>query len=145
MSRFQSHPSAQPNVPGRGIVASYGPRFWLLVALVGVGAGLGGAALMELLRFVQHLAWSYRAGAPLEGETFLEAVNHSSAARRIAVLAIGGLVAGVGAVALRRLFGAGGEVSESLWLRGGRLPLVGSLARAVHAIVVVGLGASLGR
>ncbi len=42
--------SPQPNVPGRGIVASYGLRFWALVALVGVGAGLGAAVLIELLR-----------------------------------------------------------------------------------------------
>jgi H+/Cl- antiporter ClcA len=143
VSRFRIQPSAQPNVPGRGIVASYRPQFWALVVLVGAGAGIGGAALMELLRLIQHLAWSYHADT-LEGETFLEAVNHSSALRRILVLALGGLVAGGGAVLLAR-FGRGGEVSESLWLRGGRLPLVSSLARAVHSIVVVGLGASLGR
>jgi hypothetical protein len=34
----------QPNVPGRGIVASYGVRFWMLVVLIGLGAGLGGGA-----------------------------------------------------------------------------------------------------
>lgn len=136
-------PSAQPNVPGRGIVASYGPRFWALVAMVGIGAGLGGAALMEILRGVQHVAWSYHSGS-LEGESFLEAVQHSSAARRVLVLAIGGLVAGGGTMLLAGR-AAGGEVSEAIWLQGARLPLVGSVLRAVHSIVVVGLGASLGR
>jgi hypothetical protein len=36
-------------VPGRGIVASYGVRLWLLAVLVSAGAGLGGALLMDLL------------------------------------------------------------------------------------------------
>jgi len=138
-----SRASAQPNVPGRGIVASYGPRFWALVVLIGLGAGLGGALLMELLRWVQHLAWQYNGGT-LEAQSFLEAVERTSAARRVAVLALGGVVAGVGAVLIAR-WARGSDVSEAIWLRGARLPLAGSLARAVHSIVIVGLGASLGR
>ena len=130
--------SAQPNVPGRGIVASYSARFWMLVVLIGVVAGLGGVALMELLHAVQHVSWSYEAGH------FLEATERATNARRVLVLACGGVIAGVGAVGLAR-FGGGGEVSEALWLRAGRLPLVGSFARAVQSIVIVGLGASLGR
>ncbi len=127
----------QPNVPGRGIVASYGVRFWVLVVGVGVGAGLGGAALMELLRAVQHLAWSYNSG------DFLEAVKRVSDARRVLVLAIGGVVAGVGAVLLAHH--NPGEVSEALWLRRARVPFWASIARGVHSILVVALGASLGR
>ncbi len=131
---------AQPNVPGRGIVASFGVRFWSLVVAVGVAAGLAGAALMKLLRLVQHIAWSYHSGP------FLSAVQRTSSSHRVIVLAIGGVVAGVGAsaFALMRLRG-GGEVSESIWLRGARLPLLSTLARAVHSIVIVALGASLGR
>ena len=129
--------TAQPNVPGRGIVASYSPRFWMLVALIGVAAGVGGAALIELLRAVQHLAWSYEHGY------FLEGVERSSDARRVLVLACGGVIAGAGAIGLARL--GGGDVSEALWLRAGRMPLLGSFARAVESIVIVGLGASLGR
>jgi chloride channel protein, CIC family len=130
--------SAQPNVPGRGIVASYSPRFWALVVLIGVAAGLGGAALIELLRAVQHLAWSYETGH------FLEGVERASDARRVIVLVCGGVIAGVAAIGLARL-GGGGEVSEGLWLRAGRMPLLGGFARAVDSIVIVGLGASLGR
>jgi H+/Cl- antiporter ClcA len=129
--------SAQPNVPGRGITASYGWRFWLLVAIVGAGAGLGGAALMELLRAVQHLAWNYSSGS------FLTAVEHASSARRVLVPTIGGLLAGLGALALARH--PAGDVSEALWLRGAHLPLLASLAKAVQSIVIVALGASLGR
>ncbi len=130
--------SAQPNVPGRGIVASYSLRFWMLVVLVGLGAGIAGALLMELLRAVQHLAWSYHSG------NFLDAVQRTSSAHRVIVLVIGGVVAGAGAMLLSR-FGSPGEVSEALWLRGAHVPLAASIARGVHSIVIVALGASLGR
>jgi len=131
-------------VPGRGIVASYGPRFWALVALIGVGAGLGGAALMELLRAVQHLAWSYHSG------DFLDGVKRTSSGHRVLVLAVGGVLAGAGALLIARIprrhaRPAADEVSEAIWLRGGRLSILPSLARAVHSIVIVALGASLGR
>lgn len=130
-------PTPQPNVPGKGIVASYGVRFWVLVVAIGVGAGLAGAGLIELLRAVQHLAWSYHSG------DFLDAVKRTSATRRVLVLLVGGAVAGGSAVLLAR---AGpSEVSEAIWLRGARLPLIGSAARAVESIVIVALGASLGR
>ncbi len=135
--------SAQPNVPGRGIVASYGLRFWMLVVVIGAGAGVGGAALMELLKLVQHFAWSYHSGDTVEAATFLEAVERTSSARRVLVLLIGGVVAGAGSLLLARSGTA--DVSEALWLRGARLPFVASLARAAHSIVIVGLGASLGR
>jgi CIC family chloride channel protein len=110
----------------------------MLVALIGVAAGLGGAVLIELLRAVQHVAWAYDTGH------FLEGSKRSSDLRRVLVLACGGVIAGIGAVGLARLKG-GGEVSEALWLRAGRVPLLGSFARAVESIVIVGLGASLGR
>ncbi len=130
-------PSHQPNVPGLGTVAAYGVRFWALVVAVGVGAGLGGAALMELLRAVQHLAWSYESG------NSLDAVQRASAARRVLVLLGGGLVAGLGGLALARR--PGGEVTEAIWLRAARLPFWASIQRAVLSIVTVGLGSSLGR
>ena len=129
--------SAQPNVPGRGITASYAPRFWALVFLVGVGTGLGAAALMELLRAIQHLAWNYSSGP------FLAAATRDSGARRLIVLTIGGSFAGITGLALARR--SSRDVPESIWLRGARLPLLASLARAVQSIVVVALGASLGR
>jgi chloride channel protein, CIC family len=109
----------------------------MLVVLIGVAAGVGGAALIGLLHAVQHLAWSYETGH------FLEGTERSSDARRVLVLACGGVIAGVGAIGLALL--GGGEVSEALWLRAGRMPLLGSFARAVESIVIVGLGASLGR
>ncbi len=132
--------SPQPNVPGEGIVASYRPAFWMLVAAIGVIAGLAGALLILLLRAVAHLAWSYRSG------TFLDAVQDASAARRVLVLLAAGVIAGAGAVLLGRLRGSGdAEVSGALWFHDGRLAVGPCVGRGVLSIVVVALGASVGR
>jgi chloride channel protein, CIC family len=107
---------------------------------IGVLTGLGGAALIGLLHAVQHLAWSYHSG------DFLRAVERTSAAHRVLVLAIAGILAGLGGLVLRRLRGfGGGEVSEALWNEDGRMALGPSLGRGVLSIVGVGLGASLGQ
>jgi chloride channel protein, CIC family len=132
--------SPQPNVPGRGIVASYGMRFWGLVIAIGLAAGLAGAALIEVLRGVERLAWSYRAGS------FADVVDRASATRHVVVLLAAGVVAGAGVLAIGRRWGAApGETTEALWLGDGRLRLPSSLARALLSIVTVGMGASLGR
>lgn len=145
----------QPNVPGQGIVASYGPRFWALVVAIGAGAGLAGAALMELLRAVERLAWPAGGGAAdaggagggTAGATFTDAVRHATIGRHLVVLALGGLIAGAGVLLIRRLARGRGpaETTEALWLHDGVLRLPASLARGVLSIVTVGMGAALGR
>ncbi len=51
--------SYQPNVPGRGILAGYTWRFWLLIVFLGVATGLLASALMGILRLTQHLAYGF--------------------------------------------------------------------------------------
>ena len=130
----------QPNIPGRGILAGYSVRFWLIVVGVGAFAGLAGAGFLALLRLVERIAWHRSA------DGFLAAVKHDSASRHVLVLVAAGLIAGAGGLLVRRLRASGGgEVSESLWLRGSRLELVPSLLRGVISIITVGMGVSLGR
>lgn len=137
---MRRHFSHQPNVPGQGIVAGYSPRFWGLVALIGVAAGVGAALLTLLLNAVQYAAWDYRSGS------YLRAVMSATAARHVVVLLAAGVIAGVGGLLIRRVRGSGaGEISEALWLGGGRLSFWRSQARGVLSIVIVGMGASLGR
>jgi chloride channel protein, CIC family len=136
----ERHFSHQPNVPGQGIVAGYTPSFWALVVTIGVVAGLGGAVLTLLWDAVQHLSWDYRSGS------FLDAVMSSSGARHVIVLLAAGVIAGVGGLLIRRVRGSGaGDISEALWLGGERLSFWTSQARGVLSIVIVGMGASLGR
>jgi CIC family chloride channel protein len=132
--------SPQPNVPGRGIVASYSPRFWLIVVALGVATGVAGSILMELLKLVEHASWDYNRG------TFVHGVSATPGWRHVAILAGAAVVVGVGVVVLGRLpSSGGGEVSESLWLHEGRMGLAPSAARGVLSIVTVGMGVSLGR
>ncbi len=136
----ERYSSPQPNVPGQGIVASYTLGFWALVLGIGVLSGLGGAALITLLHGIEHLAWHYHTGS------FLHGVEHTSATRRLVVLLIAGILVGLGAIVLRRVRGFGGqEVSEALWHEDGHVALWPSLSKGLLSIVVVGLGASLGR
>jgi CIC family chloride channel protein len=132
--------SPQPNVLSAGAPFGFSPWFWLLVVGTGIGAGVGGGLLMALLRAVQHLSWSYSAG------TFLDAVEQVGWQQRIVVVVAAGILVG----AVRWLWkqppgGHAGELAEAIWFRCGRLPLAPALGRAVLSIVIVGMGASLGR
>jgi H+/Cl- antiporter ClcA len=136
--RWSSH---QPNVTGRGIVAGYSARFWATVAVLGVVTGGIAAGLAELLRLVEHVAYGYAKGP------FLDGVEASVGWRHFAALMTAAAIVIVGGLVLGRPRGGSeaSEVSGSLWLSEGRLPLVSSLVRGVLAIVTVGLGSSMGR
>ncbi|HTU97657.1 MAG TPA: chloride channel protein [Solirubrobacteraceae bacterium] len=139
-ARARSWFSYQANVTGRGIVASYSARFWLIVAMVGVIAGAGASALVGLLHLVEHLAFGYRSGP------FLDGVAAAASWRRVAALVVAAGVVAVGVYVLGRLPVSGGtEVAESVWLRGAHMSVIQSVARAVLSIITVGLGVSLGR
>jgi CIC family chloride channel protein len=134
------HASPQPNVPGEGIVAGYRPEFWAVVVGIGLAAGIFGAALMVLLRFIQRVAFGYHAGG------FLHGVEQASDARTVLVLLAAGAIAGFGGLLLHHVRGSGaGEISDALWLGQARLPFWRSQARGLLSIVIVAMGASLGR
>jgi len=130
----------QPNVVAAGSIGRYSLEFWLLVITVGALAGLAGGLLMQFLRVVQHLAWHYRSGE------FLTAVQQAGSLHRVIVLVAAGLLAGVAALLLKHEPGGhAGELAQALWFRSGDLPFGKSLFRACLSIVLVGMGASLGR
>jgi len=108
--------------------------------LTGIAAGAGAIAMVGVLRGVQHLAFSYHSGL------YSTAVAHRGDLRRVVVLAVGGLVTGVGLWTIRRVFGGlGGEPTRVVWSGRGRLsPWVSALSGALSE-VSIGLGGSLGR
>ncbi|SDM30528.1 H+/Cl-antiporter ClcA [Methylobacterium phyllostachyos] len=136
--------SPQPNLDPGG---DFGWRFWCLAPVTGVAAGLSAGLLMQLLHRVQALAWGTGAA------DFQAAVTAARPLHRVLALALAGLVAAAGGLALRRGRiragpaggGHSGELSAAIWFRGGRLPFLRTLAQGVLSITVVGLGASLGR
>jgi CIC family chloride channel protein len=115
------------------------PGFWLAVVVTGAGTGLGAAALMHLLYVVQHTLW------PGAGMDLLDAAAQAGWPRHLAVLLGAGLLTSVGRVLLGRLPGTSIDVTSAIWLHAGRLPALRSLGSAVLSVVVVGMGASLGR
>ena len=114
--------------------------FWLAVVLTGIGTGLGAAALTGLLELVQHTVWS---GAGID---LLDAAARSPAWWRVAVLVGAGLLTGAGQLVLVRLSSANSiDITAAIWFHAGRLPTVRTLGSAVLSVLVVGMGASLGR
>jgi H+/Cl- antiporter ClcA len=92
------------------------------------------------LEIVQHLVW---AGS---GTHILDAATHAGAWRHIMVLLGAGAVVGIGQLGLVRLTSGNGiDITSAIWFSAGRLPVVRTLGSAVLSVVVVGMGASLGR
>ncbi|MDQ2804025.1 MAG: chloride channel protein, partial [Pseudomonadota bacterium] len=119
-----------------GAPASLPARFWGLVVLTGLGGGL----LMVLLRLVQHFCWSYQTG------DFLNAVQHATTARRVGILVGAGAIAAVIRWLLQKQStGQLSELTAAIWFRSGRMAPLSTVTNAVLSIVLVAMGASLGR
>jgi chloride channel protein, CIC family len=112
--------------------------FWAAVLLTGVGAGIAAAILTKLLFFVQLRVWP--------GPHLLDAAAQASALRHLLVLLAAGGVTGAGQIILRRLSSGNSiDIMEAITNFAGRLPAVRTLGSAVLSVVIVGMGASLGR
>ena len=130
----------QPNITsgGAGVLT---PRFWVMVVLTGVAAGLLGALMMAILFNVQYAAFGYHSGSLQHG------VEQAPAARRVASLLIAGAFGGVAWFLLRRYTQrpAVGDrrVAVERRRRGCRSGV--ALGTSVISEVVIGMGASIGR
>jgi CIC family chloride channel protein len=114
--------------------------FWMAVVVTGLGTGLATAALMDLLYVVQHMLW------PGSGQDLLDAAARANWKQHVLVLLGAGLLTGAGQFLLGRLpNGNGIDVVTAISLHAGRLPAPRTLGSAVLSVVVVGMGASLGR
>jgi len=98
------------------------------------------AALTLILQAVQHFMW------PGTGATLLQAADQATPWRHILVLLGAGLVTGAGQIMLVRLTASNSiDITAAIWFSAGRLPALRTLGSAVLSVVVVGMGASLGR
>jgi chloride channel protein, CIC family len=139
---MRSNHTAQSS--GAGIPTTFlqagAARFWLAVLCTGIGAGVGAVVLTRLLEIVQHLVWSG------SGTHILDAATGAGPWRRIIVLLGAGAVVGIGQLVLVRLTSGNGiDITSAIWFSAGRLPVVRTLGSAGLSVVVVGMGASLGR
>jgi H+/Cl- antiporter ClcA len=95
--------------------------------------------LTLFLELVQHVAWPGPA-------SILDAASLAGAWRHILVLLGAGLLTGAGQIVLVRLSSGNGiDISSAIWFSAGRLPPLRTLGSALLSVVIVGMGASLGR
>ena len=135
-ARGTAEPGPPENIDGVGATL----WFWLAVVLTGLGTGLGAAALTGLLELVQHTLWSGN------GLDLLEAASRSPWWWRVVILLGAGLATGGGQWLLVRLTSANGiDITAAIWFHAGRLPAVRTLGSAILSVLIVGMGASLGR
>jgi H+/Cl- antiporter ClcA len=109
----------------------------VVTALVGFGAGVGGLIVAAALRLIQHFAYGYSEG------TYLQGLMQSPPWTRVVALSCAGVIGGVGWWALRRWGRAFVEVEASV--SGQKMPAFVTLINAALQIIIVGLGASIGR
>ncbi|MGA2777888.1 MAG: chloride channel protein [Steroidobacteraceae bacterium] len=112
--------------------------FWTAILLTGAGAGIAAGVLTLLLQSIEHLVWP--------GPNILEAATQARYPRHLLVLLAAGVLTGAGQFVLQRLTSANGiDITEAITRHAGRLPRWRTLGSALLSVVVVGMGASLGR
>ncbi len=109
-----------------------------MLVLTGLATGLAGGLLMRLLYFLEAICFHTEVGG------FLAGVRSTTYERRVSVLLIAGLVAGAAGLLAQQLRGDT-DLSGAVWSRSGRMPVLKSSVRAIYSIIVVGLGAAVGR
>jgi H+/Cl- antiporter ClcA len=113
--------------------------------LTGLGAGLGGMLLALLLHGIQHLAYGYSVAHAISSESFLQGVTGATPERRLLVLTLCGLVAGLGWWALYRFGRPLVSIRQAVKSDDPRMPMLSTIVHALLQIVTVALGSPLGR
>jgi CIC family chloride channel protein len=110
----------------------------MAVLLTGLGAGVAAAILTHLLFAVQHACWP--------GPSLLDAAQQADAKHHLIILLAAGVLTGAAQVLVRRLAAGNSiDITEAISNFAGRLPALRTLATATLSVIVVGMGASLGR
>ncbi|MCX7115196.1 MAG: chloride channel protein [Gammaproteobacteria bacterium] len=115
--------------------------FMFCTLLTGVGIGFIGILLIVLLHFVQHIAYGYSD----EQFSFLLGVEAASPQRRLAILSLCGVVAGLGWWCIFRYGKPLVSIDASLNMNKPHFPIIETLLHALLQIVTVALGSPLGR
>ncbi len=133
----EQHPGDSSSIPPT-LRTPRAAVFWSCVLLTGIGAGIATAILTQLLFLVQHFFWP--------GPHLLDAAMRADATHHLVVLLAAGAATGVGQVLVRRLASGNSiDITQAITDFAGRMPALRTLATATLSVVVVGMGASLGR
>jgi len=114
--------------------------FWCAVVLTGAATGVSAILLTRLLEITQRYFWGG------SGRDILDAAQRSEPSRHLLALAAAGVITGAGQLLLGRLASGNGiDTTAAIWFFAGRVPVLRTLGSAVLSVVIVGMGASLGR
>ncbi|MBA2655712.1 MAG: chloride channel protein [Tatlockia sp.] len=112
--------------------------------LVGIVAGLAGMCLALLLHFIQHQAYGY-SHSLAHPENFLQGVTAAAPLKRLALLALCGLIAGFGWFFLYRFGKPLSTIAAAVKADEPKMPFGSATINALLQIITVGLGSPLGR
>lgn len=116
----------------------------LVTMAVGVASGLLGMALALLLHYIQHIAYGYSPLHIISNESFLAGVSASSPERRVTILILCGLIAGIGWGLLYRFGKPLVSISDALSSTK-TMPPGATILHALLQIITIALGSPLGR
>lgn len=125
-------------------MANHNGRFFLLVLMTGVLAGVTGVALVDILHLLEQLAFGVHEPFLPMPVTFLQSVSSASPIRRLCVLTGCGFVAGGGWYALYRWGSPLVSIQKSL-KNHQPMPLISTMIHALLQVMIVAFGAPLGR
>ena len=117
---------------------------FIATIFVGIGSGFFAMLLALLLHYVQHVAYAYSPNEIISSESFLAGVTASSPERRLVVLMLCGLVAGVGWWALYRFGKPLVSIADAVKTKK-IMPAGATIIHALLQIVTIALGSPLGR
>ncbi len=120
------------------------PRLLLSLLVVGILAGFIGIGLSWLLHFVQHQAYGYDLSG-IEEMPFRVGVEAAPGWRRVAVLSLCGVLAGVGWYIIKRRGAPLVSIKASLDNPRKGLPFLTTIVHSLLQIITVGLGSPMGR
>lgn len=116
----------------------------IVTIAVGISSGMLGMTLALILHYIQHIAYGYSPLHIISNESFLEGVRASSPERRIIILMLCGLIAGIGWAAIYQLGKPLVSIAEALKTNK-TMPIISTTFHALLQIITIALGSPLGR
>ncbi|MCO6516934.1 MAG: chloride channel protein, partial [Snodgrassella sp.] len=118
------------------------PKLIALLLLCGAIAGVAGMALIGLLHLIQQVVYGI---SRVDGITFRNIVEQTSATHRLLALSGCGVIAGTGWFLLHRYASKLVDIKQAISNNAPSIPLSTTMIHALLQILTVGMGSPLGR